>query len=99
MQMISRFAETMFRDLELSQRPAEREAQLRVLKDVFSVLERRHLERQTMGWPFLAKVADSPAIAAAVDALVESIPVDEDFGSFDELKSRRDSAGVARRRR
>jgi hypothetical protein len=99
MPMNSPFGETAFRDLELSPRPAERAAQVRVLKDVFSVLERHRLERRTMGWSFLVKVADSPAIAAAVDALVDGIPADEDFGSFEALKARRDANGVARSRR
>jgi hypothetical protein len=94
--MNSPFADTAFHDLELSPQPAERAAQVRVLKDVFSVIERHRLERRTMGWSFLAKVADSPAIAAAVDALVEGIPVDEDFGSFEELKTRLEANGVAR---
>lgn len=97
--MIPLFAQSNFPELELSQRPAEREAQVRVLKDVFSVLERRHLERETLRWSFLAKVAKTPAIAAAVDELVQGIPADEDFGSFEELKSQRDATGVARLRR
>ena len=97
--MIPLFAPSGFPELELSQQPAERAAQVRVLKDVFSVLERRHLERETLRWPFLAKVAETPAIAAAVDELVQGIPADEDFGSFEELKSRRDATGVARLRR
>ena len=97
--MSFQFAQSAFPDLELSHRPAEREAQVRVLKDVCSVLERRHLEHQTLGWSFLAKVADTTAIAAAVDEMVEGIPADEDFGSFEELKARRDTTGVARLRR
>jgi hypothetical protein len=31
--------------------------------------------------------------------MVKDIPADEDFGSFEELKARRDAAGVARLRR
>ncbi|HEV8314187.1 MAG TPA: hypothetical protein VGQ23_14055 [Burkholderiaceae bacterium] len=85
--------------LELSPQPAEREAQVRVLKDVFSVLERHHLERRTPDWAFLAEVSETPAVAAAVDALVQSLPDDTDFGSFDAARSRRDVTGVARLRR
>lgn len=96
--MTSRSPLSTFPELELSPRPAERAAQLRVLEDVFSVLERRHLERETMGWSFLADFADTPAIAAA-DALVQNIHEDTDFGSFEELASRRDSTGVVRLRR
>ena len=58
--------------LELSAQPAEREAQVRVLKDVFSVLERHHLERRTPDWSFLAEVCETPAIAAAVDRCIRS---------------------------
>lgn len=97
--MTSLFAQNEFPELDLSQQPAERNAQVRVLKDVFSVIERHHLENRTMGWAFLTRVASTPAIAAAVDALVESLPSDDDFGSFEELKSRRDATGVARLRR
>jgi hypothetical protein len=92
----SHFAPLGFPDLELSQRPAEREAQLRVLKSVFSVLQQRHLEHQTLRWSFLKQVAETPAIAAAVDELVAGIAADEDFGSFQELQARRDATGVAR---
>lgn len=92
-------APATFPELELSPRAAERDAQVRVLKDVFSVLERRHLEHQTLNWSFLVEVADSHAIAAAVDEMVKDIPADEDFGSFEELKARRDATGVARLRR
>lgn len=97
--MTSRSPLSTFPELQLSPRPAERVAQLRVLEDVFSVLERRHLERETMSWSFLADFADTPAIAAAADALVQNIPEDTDFGSFEELASRRDSTGVVRLRR
>jgi hypothetical protein len=92
-------AQPNFPELQLSPLAAERNAQVRVLKDVFSVLERRHLEHQTLNWSFLTEVADTHAIAAAVDDMVGDIPADEDFGSFEELKARRDATGVARLRR
>jgi hypothetical protein len=85
--------------LELSPQPAEREAQVRVLKDVLSVLERHHLERRTPDWSFLVEVSQTPAVTAAVDALVKALPDDTDFGSFEAARSRRDANGVTRLRR
>jgi hypothetical protein len=85
--------------LELSAQPQERAAQVRVLKDVFSLLERQNIERRAPQWDYLDQVAQAPTVAAAVDALLAELPADEDFGSFAELQSRRDERGVARSRR
>ncbi len=96
---MSLFANSLFENLKLSDRPVERAAQVRVLKDVFSVLEQRHLAKRAMKWSSLSELADTPVIAEVVDEMVQSIPPDEDFGSFEELKARRDETGVARLRR
>lgn len=93
------FAESGFPELELSPSPTERAAQVRLLRNVFSVLARRHLERKTLAWQFLPKLAATAAVAAAVDEIVQALPPDEDFGSFSELQARRDDTGVVRLRR
>jgi hypothetical protein len=88
-----------FQNLRFSESPTERAAQVRVLTDVFSVLEQQHLSGQTSDWSFLSKLADTPVIAETVQTMVESIPSDADFGSFEELQSRRDASGVVRLKR
>jgi hypothetical protein len=97
--MGSLFAHREFPELELSAQPAERKVQLRVLENVLSLVERRHREGRVMSWATLPHFAETSAVAEAASAHMDSLPADNDFGSFDELKSRRDATGVVRLRR
>jgi len=96
--MGSLFVHPEFPELELSPQPAERKVQVRVLENVLAVVERRHLQGRIMGWPALPRFAESSAVADATAAHMDSLPEDRDFGSFDELRSRRDATGVVRLR-
>ena len=87
-----------FPELELSPQPAERKVQVRVLENVLAIVERRHLQGRVMGWSALPRFAETSAVADATAAHMDSLPADPDFGSFDELKSRRDETGVVRLR-
>jgi hypothetical protein len=96
--MGSLFVHPEFPELELSPQPAERKVQVRVLENVLAVIERRHLEGRVMGWTTLPRFAETPAVAEATEAHMARLPADHDFGSFDDLKSRRDASGVVRLR-
>jgi hypothetical protein len=96
--MGSLFAPPEFPELELSPQPAERKVQVRVLEGLLAVVERRHLQGRVMGWSALSRFAETTAVAEATTAHMESLPSDEDFGSFEDLKSRRDATGVVRLR-
>lgn len=95
--MGSLFIHSEFPELELSPQPAERKVQVRVLENVLAVIERRHLEGRIMGWSTLPRFAETSAVAEATEAHMARLPAD-DFGSFDDLKSRRDDSGVVRLR-
>jgi hypothetical protein len=96
--MGSLFVHPEFPELELSPQPAERKVQVRVLESVLAVVERRHLEGRVMGWSALPRFAETSAVAEATEAHMDGLPADRDFGSFDDLKSRRDATGVVRLR-
>jgi hypothetical protein len=96
--MGSLFGHPEFPELELSALPAERKVQVRVLERVLEVIERRHLEGRVMGWADLPQFAESSAVAEITAAHLEKLPADHDFGSFDDLKARRDATGVVRLR-
>jgi hypothetical protein len=96
--MGSIFARPGFAELELSPQPAERKVQVRVLENVLAVVERMHREGRIMRWSDLPGFAETSAVAEAAAAHMERLPADHDFGSFDELKSRRDATGVVRLR-
>ena len=93
---MSPIAPTELESLELSQQPAERVAQVRILKSLFSVLSRQ--QPSSNGRAAVIQMANSPAIQAVVDSILSEQPEGEDFGSFEELKSQRDSTGVVRLR-
>jgi len=92
------FAHREFPELELSAQPAERKVQVRVLEKVLAVVERRHRQGRIMGWSALARFAESPAVVEATAAHMDALPADDDVETFDELKRRRDAAGVVRLR-
>jgi hypothetical protein len=96
--MGSLFAHREFPELELSSLPAERTVQVRMLEKLVAIVERRHLEGRAMGWAALPRFAASSAVVEATAAHMQKLPADDDFASFDELKTRRDATGVVRRR-
>lgn len=89
-------AHSLLQNLKFSDRPAERAAQVRLLSDVFTALEQRRLIMRAEDWSSLSEVAAAPAIAETVDEMVRGLHADPDFGSFDELKARRDDTGAVR---
>jgi hypothetical protein len=93
---MSPIAITELESLELSQQPAERSAQVRILKNLFSLLSRQPAINSSADKAVAIQLSGSPAIRAVVAAILSEIPDTEDFGSFEELKSQRDSAGVVR---
>jgi hypothetical protein len=96
--MNSLFAQADFPELQLSALPAERQAQIRVLNDVLALVEQRQRGRAVPAWDALARFAESDAVAEVTAARMEKVPANADFGSFEELKSRRDATGVVRLR-
>jgi len=96
--MGSHFAHREFHEIELSARPAVRKVQVRLLKNVLEVIERRHLLRQPMRWSDVPRFAETAAVVEATSAQMDGLPPDADFGSFDELKARRDATNVVRLR-
>jgi hypothetical protein len=95
--MGSLFVRPEFPELELSAQPAERQVQVRVLESVLAVVEHRHLQGRVMGWSSIPRLAETSAVAEATTAHMD-LPADENFGSFDDLQSRRDPTGVVRLR-
>lgn len=96
--MRSLFVHLEFPELELSPQPAERRAQVRLLENVLTLVERRHLQGLVMRWADLPRFAETSAVVETTAAHTDSRPADNDFGSFDDLKSRRDDTGVVRLR-
>ncbi|MDM0116802.1 hypothetical protein QTI66_32215 [Variovorax sp. J22R133] len=96
--MGSLLARPEFPELELSAQPAERKVQVRVLENVLAVVERMHLQGRIMRWSDLVRFAETSAVAEATSAHTDSLPAAQDFGSFEELKARRDATGVVRLR-
>jgi hypothetical protein len=88
--------DTRFPELELSQQPELRRAQVDVLERVLGFLERRHLEGRVMPWATIAEVAESSVAKAATDARLAALPSDDGFASFDELEAQRDETGMVR---
>jgi len=66
--------------------------------NVLEVIERRHLLRQPMRWSDVPRFAETAAVVEATSAQMDGLPPDADFGSFDELKARRDATNVVRLR-
>lgn len=87
-----------FPELELSPQPAERRAKVRLLENVLTLIERRRHRGRVMRWADLPRFAETSAIVETTAARTNSLPADDDFESFDDLKSRRDDTGVVRRR-
>lgn len=96
--MRSLFVHPEFPELELSPQPAERRAQVRLLENMLTLVERRHLQGRVMRWADLPRLAETSAVVETTSAHTDSLPADNDFGSFDDLKSRRDDTGVVRLR-
>ncbi len=94
--MNSLFAHPDFPELQLSSLPAERQVQVRVLDDVLAVVERRRRGSAVPAWSALSRFADTAAVAEATDRHMADVPSESGFGSFEELKSRRDATGVVR---
>jgi hypothetical protein len=89
-------AATSLPELELSQQPELRRAQVDVLERMLSFLERRHLEGRVMPWATIAEAAESPVLRAATDARLAALSPEDGFESFDELAARRDETGMVR---
>jgi len=96
--MGSLFAHREFPELELSPQPAERKVQVRLLRNVLTVIGRRNLLRQPMRWADVSRFAETAAVVEATTAHMDGLPAEADFGSFDELKARRDETNVVRLR-
>ena len=75
-----------------------RQVKYRVLEKLLAIAARSHLQVRVMGWAALPRFAASSAIAAATLAHMNKLPADEEFASFDALKTRRDATGVVRLR-
>ena len=91
------FAPTHPPELELSEHPAERRAQVSVLKDVLRLLvEQRDSGARMLRWDFIARLASAPGFAAAADALIDEAPESREPESFSALSARRDATGVVR---
>jgi hypothetical protein len=83
--------------LEFSQQPAERNAQVRILKDLIALYS-KPTAGAASNRDQLVHLSETPAMKVLSDLLLAEIPESEGFGSFDELKSQRDASGVVRLR-
>jgi hypothetical protein len=57
--MRSLFVHPEFPELELSPQPAQRRAQVRLLENVLTLVERRHLQGRVMRWADLPRFAET----------------------------------------
>ncbi|NDZ17059.1 hypothetical protein [Variovorax sp. WS11] len=65
---------------------------------MLTLVERRRLQGRAMRWADLPRFAETSAVVETTAARTDSLPADNDFESFDDLKSRRDDTGVVRLR-
>ncbi len=71
---------------------------MHVLENLLALAERRRRRGRAMRWADLPAFAEVSVVVGATAACMDGLPADKDFGSFDELRFRRDETGVVRLR-
>lgn len=74
-------------ELQLSSVSAERQAKIRVLGDLLEFVESRRHKRTVPRWIVLGQRAGTAAVTQITERVMNDMPGETGFGSFDELKS------------